>query len=114
MSNLLGVGGECVVIEKNVKIGKGQEDCALRVSKVNACGKMRLIGGVPALIDVDATYNAVNIPDMSVKELNHPNIIKYLDNTLELIDNDPHHVTGNLKFYEHKFGENEKKTYFQP
>jgi len=100
MSKLLGVGGECVVIQKIVKTGNRQEDCALRISEVNASGKMRPIAGVPAVIDVDATYNAVNVPDMAVKELNHQNIIKYLDNTFELIDNDLHHVTGNLKFYE--------------
>ena len=99
MSKLLGVGGECVVIEQNVKIGNCQEDCALRVSGINASGKMKEIGGVH-VIDVDATYNAVNVPDMAVKKLNHQNIINYLDNTFELIDNDLHHVTGKLKFYE--------------
>ena len=99
MSKLLGVGGECVVIEQNIKIENSQKDCALRVSGINATGKMRQIPGVP-VIDVDATYNAVDVPDMAVKKLNHQNIINYLDNTFELIDNDLHHVTGNFKFYE--------------
>ena len=90
MTKLLGVGGECVVIEKYLDT----ENCALRLSEMKASGEMREIGGVPVEVDINATYNALNVPDMAVKNLVHDNIIKYLDNTFELIDGRLHHVTG--------------------
>ena len=98
MTNLLGLGGECVVIEKYLQMENVQTPCALRVSPINASGKMREIGGITVGIDNYDTYKKVNVPDMRVKKFRHKNIIKYLDTTFEHIDNELHHVTGKFKF----------------
>ena len=100
MTNLIGLGGECVVIRKKIKIEDDEKVRAIRASKLTERPNMFEELG---FVETD-TYDRLNIREMAVKELNlelnlgHPNIIKYIDNTFELIDDEFHHLTGKLTF----------------
>jgi len=94
MSNLIGFGGECVVIRKNMEIEGRKKYCAIRAARLNEGPKMLEELGI---VQTD-TYDRLNVREMAVEKIDHPNIIKYLDNTFEFIDDKFHHLTGKLTF----------------
>ena len=96
MTKLLGAGGESVVIWKDILIKKVQTSCAIRLSEIKESGTMREIAGIPVEVDVNKTNKALYVPDMVVDNLDHKNVVKYLDNTLEIIDDKLHHLAGNF------------------
>jgi len=94
MSTLLGFGGESVVVKKKIKFKDTEKDCAIRTSKLNERPKIHEELGI---VETD-TYDRLNVREMAVEELYHTNIITYIDNTFEFIDDKFHHLTGKLTF----------------
>ena len=93
LSRLLGVGGECVVIQKMVEIDSKMTECALRVAPYDNSARKALFDGTDVL-DSPEVYKSVHVRELEVKMLNHKNIIQYFDNSFEVIDGNLCHVTG--------------------
>jgi len=102
MTNLIGFGGECVVLRKKIKIQDGEKDCAIRASKLTEGPKMPELLEQLGAVQTD-TYDRLKVREMAVEKLDHPNIIKYLDTTFELIDGQFHHLAGKLTFKDEFF-----------
>jgi len=113
MSQLLGLGGESIVIRKMINIAGMDKEFALRISNYENSAKMtkkvkmfeghytdtydndRFGDGVGIdIIDPEAVYKSENVKEMEIKNINHKNIIKYVDHTFEVIDSILCHITG--------------------
>mgnify|MGYP000039350781 CR=1 FL=1 len=107
MSQLLGLGGESVVLRKMINVAGMDTEFALRISNYENSAKMtkksRMFEGMMYgakvgvdinIIDPEAVYKSKNVKEMEIKNINHKNIIKYDDHTFEVIDSILCHITG--------------------
>ena len=101
MSTLIGVGGECVVIRKEVELDS--EDTAQKVKTVkemalrlafyeNDEDKATILEG--AIIEDETIYNSA-VKEMKIAKIEgHPNIMKYYGNNFEVLNDKLIHITG--------------------
>ena len=87
MSQLLGIGGESVVLRKMVEIEENHEqitkkECALRISTFENSSKIKNVH----VYNFHEIYNSVKVKELEIKELKHENIIKYYDHSFEVIE----------------------------
>ena len=102
MENLLGVGGQGVVIRKTVTIDNKSIKCAVRFvpvdyRRVDESSLTRNITKLPkesAILDTAQLYEEKQPCEMIASDLLHENIIEYLDHTFEVINGDLYHITG--------------------
>lgn len=99
MDNLLGVGGQGVVIRKTITINNKSMKCAVRFVPVDNRHvpyhiTPRLIRDRLEILNTAMLYEEELPCEMIAAQLSHENIIVYFDHTFEVIDGTLYHLTG--------------------
>ena len=85
MSRVLGIGGESIVIQQMIDT----KLCAVKFVPFNAD-----VRGILGYLDPKHLLKDEQSAELIPTEMDHPNIIQYMDNLFQTIDNRLFHITG--------------------
>ena len=101
MQRILGIGGESIVLQKTINLHTKTSQCALKIAPTETNSiydnffKAEIKQIMPLGKDSETSiYKDVRPKELTANSLVHQNIVKYIDHTFEVIDNDIFHITG--------------------
>ena len=99
MQRILGIGGESIVLQKTINKDTKTSQCAVKIAPTETNSiydnffKAEIKEIMPLGKD-SSIYKDVRPKELTANSLVHQNIVKYIDHTFEVIDNDIFHITG--------------------
>ena len=98
MVSILGLGGESIVLRKEMVRDGAMINCGYKLSptkKSKLSQNQENILGVEILIsDTVKAYRNEKIKELTARMLLHKNVINYFHTTFEVIDNEVFHLSG--------------------
>lgn len=93
MKSMLGCGGESIVLRKKMVKENGNMKTAVKLVRILKIDKKH-IDEIFGNIDSESAYKDEKPMELTANKLTHENIVRYMDNIFEVIDDAPFHLTG--------------------
>ena len=90
---MLGCGGESIVLRKKMVKENGNMKTAVKLVRILKIDKKH-IDEIFGNIDSESAYKDEKPMELTANKLTHENIVRYMDNIFEVIDDAPFHLTG--------------------